>query len=132
MGSSTRRAVDDANMQKREEQILELLTDAHPPQSNTILETGTRNVRPMPPAFLSSPHSSPSVHSHEPTPGPSPNPGNDMPRAEVAIMTPRNVLPHDYSVREPLSTRMQDQKSSLNVMEALSEQGRIFLVANGG
>lgn len=54
MELSTGQAVDDANVQKRrthEEQILELLSDAPPPQSNTLSETGNENVRPMPPAF---------------------------------------------------------------------------------
>lgn len=34
-----------------EEKILELLSDASPPESNSLLEVGNETVRPMPPAF---------------------------------------------------------------------------------
>lgn len=65
MELSTGQAVDDANMQKRrrlEEQILELLSDAPPPQSNTLLAAGNENVRPMPPAFQRSLRQSPQLN----------------------------------------------------------------------
>lgn len=70
----------------------------------------------------SSPHSSPSEHSHEPTAGSSRNPGNDVPRAEEAIMTPRNDLPPDYSVWKPPPTRKRDQKPTFTIWEDFSER----------
>lgn len=72
----------------------------------------------------SSLHSSPSEHSNEPTPGPLLNRGKDVPRAEVAIMTPRNDLPHDYSVWKPPPTRKKDQRPTFTIWEDFSERDR--------